>query len=103
MIREKKYFGRIWSKYRKYKIFYQNTEENTGKAQIQKNSGIRDISRKSGWVISQNTDQISKYRPNTDHFLPIFPKSQYYRPKVFLQTQLSTLEYRKYRQDLDMI
>ena len=46
-------------------------------------AGIHNISRKSGWVISQNTDQISKYRPNTDHFLPIFPKSQYYRPKVF--------------------
>ena len=34
---------------------------------------------------------FSKYRPNTDQFLTSFWKGLYYRPKLFLQTTVSSL------------
>ena len=35
---------------------------------------------------------FSKYRPNTDQFLTFFWKGLYYRPKLFLQTTVSSLQ-----------
>ena len=36
--------------------------------------GIPDMWRKSGWEISQNTDQISKYRPQYRPFWAFYPQ-----------------------------
>ena len=40
---------------------------------------------------SKNTDFFMKYRPIIDHFQPFFSKNLYYRWKLFIQTELSSL------------
>ena len=41
------------------------------------------MSRKTGWVISQNTDQFSKYRPQYRPFWAFYPKKSVLQTKSF--------------------
>ena len=56
------------------------------------------MSRKSGWVISQNTNQFSKYRPQYRPFWAFFPKKSVLQTKSFFTDRVVNTEGGLYHQ-----